>query len=532
MSKRPMKYNPAFLTNAELINSFVVRHEDLNLILQVIRENTTDSNQHVLVTGPRGIGKTMLVLRTAAEIRRDNELDGRWYPLVFAEESYQVTTPGEFWLEAIFHVAEQCGDPQWKQTFDELSAEPDEIRLRERALAHLMDFADAQGKRILLIVENLNMLLGEQISHNDAWVLRHTLQNEPRIMLLATATQHFSDIENSGKALFEMFKPHELHPLDEDDCRVLWTKITGREPTRGNIRPVQILTGGNPRLLTIIAQFGANLSLRELMRDLMQLVDDHTEYFKSHLDRLPTVERKVYLTLAELWDPVTAREVADAARLNVNKTSALLKRLRNRGAVIADDEAGRKKYYRVAERMYNIYYLMRRRGTPSSRVKAVVNFMVSFYQPKELVMATRRIAEEACQLASDRRTDHYLAFQGIRQHTAACVLAVSGKGDEALSAARVYYEDTTTVEKNLQDATELAVVLAATGQGDEVLKIIDASPRAEILESLIVGLRLFLGQDVRVAPEILEVGKDVAKIVAERCEKMKTERESANRTKV
>jgi len=413
MARRPMKYNPAFITDDEMIESFVVRHDDLDLVLQVVRGNTTGSNQHVLVTGPRGIGKTMLALRVVVEVRRDAELCERWHPIVFAEESYAVTTPGEFWLEAIFHIAEQTDDPRWRGTYEELKAESDEIRLRERALAQLMDFADAQGKRLLLVVENLNMLLADQLSSDDAWVIRHTLANEPRIMLLATATQHCSEFENSEKALFEMFKPHELQPLDKGDCRKVWTQVVGREPPPGAIRPVQILTGGNPRLLTIISHFGAKLSLRELMRDLMQLVDDHTEYFKSHLDNLAPVERKAYLALADIWDPSTARQVAAAARLDVSKTSSLLNRLQNRGAVSVISQRGRKKLYQVAERMYNIYYLMRRRGTPSKRVEWFVRFMVSFYPGDELVKLTRRFGEEACALAGEQCEDHINAIKGI-----------------------------------------------------------------------------------------------------------------------
>ena len=119
MPHRPLKYNPAFLSQEELIDSFVVRHEDLDMIVRVLRDNVTASNQHVLVIGPRGMGKTMLVLRVAAEVRRDPELGGRWYPLVFAEESYQVSTPGEFWLEAIFHLARQTGDARWQRAHDE-----------------------------------------------------------------------------------------------------------------------------------------------------------------------------------------------------------------------------------------------------------------------------------------------------------------------------------------------------------------------------------------------------------------------------
>ena len=418
MAKRIPKYNPAFLTGDELVEAFVVRYAELETIVQVIRENVGESNQHFLVIGPRGIGKTMLVLRVAEEVRRDKDLSERWYPLVFSEESYPVTSPGEFWLEALFHLGEQTDEERWKGTYKELMKEQDEIRLRERALAQLMDFADAQGKRILLVVENFNMLVGDQISDDDAWVVRKTLLNEGRVMLLASATSSFEQIDNEEKAMFELFRRIKLERLEGDECRALWTSITGEEITNERIRPIEILTGGSPRLVRIVSRFASKMSLKELMDDLMHLVDDHTEYFKRQLDYLPATERKVYLALAEIWDPATAKEVAKAARVGVSKASSLLGRLVERGAVVPADGEGRKKRYQVAERMYNIYYLMRRRGAPSRRVKAVVNFMVSFYGEEELATMAARIAEEACDLAAEMRVDHYCAYEGILERAA------------------------------------------------------------------------------------------------------------------
>jgi len=408
-----MKYNPAFLTEEELLKSFVVRHTDLDLLMRIISENTTNSNQHVLVIGPRGSGKTTLLLCVAAAVRNSADLKNKWYPLVFAEESYEVGSVAEFWLEALFHLGQQTGDERWKRTYEELKGERDDRRLHERALAQLMDFADDQGKRILLVVENLNMLFDDQISSEDAWTLRHTLLNEQRIMLLASATKRFEGIDNAGQPMFELFKPHELKPLDEVECRAVWKSITGSDPKDDRIRPIQILTGGNPRLMAIISAFGAKMSFEELMDDLVQLVDDHTEYFKSHLDILAPTERKVYLGLAELWTPSTARDIAQAARLDVNKTSSLLNRLVGRGAVIVTDDKKRTKRYHVAERMYNIYHLMRKRGTPSSRVKMFVHFMVSFYGEEELVHIAGLIAEEARKKQPEFCKDHLQAYNEI-----------------------------------------------------------------------------------------------------------------------
>jgi len=413
MNKPPVKHNPAFLDDEELARAFVVRNDDREMILSVIAENSTASNQHVLAIGPRGIGKTMLVRRVALNVQQDESLNQKWYPLIFAEESYEVTSAGEFWLEALFHLGHQTGDSKWSRAYEDLKREPVESRLHDRALAQLMDFADSQDKRIILIVENLNMILGEQLDDDNAWKLRHTLMHEPRVMLLATATTRLDLPENTNKAMFELFKPHVLQPLTDSECEALWLSVTGKELGPQRIRAVSILTGGNPRLLAIISHFGARLSFAELMDDMTGLVDDHTDYFKSHLDALPSTERKAYVALADLWDPATAREVALASRLNVSMTSSLLKRLISRGAVVAVPGKGRAKRYQVSERMYNIYYLMRRRGSPSDRVKAVVQFMVQFYEEKELVDAARRLAEEACSLPQLNREHHYHVFAGI-----------------------------------------------------------------------------------------------------------------------
>jgi len=414
MGKKIVKYNPAFLSDKDLIDSFVVRQADLEIVMQVIRENVTLSNQHMMIIGPRGIGKTTLALRAMAEVRKDEELNAQWYPLVFGEESYSVTSAGEFWLEALFHLGEQEKGSKWSETYNELLEESNEDRLAERALGQLLDFADSQKKRVLLVVENFNTLLGDQINDKDAaWKIRKTLQHEERIMLLATATTRFEEMDSPKEAMFELFRPLCLHTLDKAECREIWNSVTGRDLSEERVRPLQILTGGNPRLMTIISSFGKDMSFKKLMNELTRLVDDHTEYFKSHLDGLAPVERKVYLALAELWDPSLAKEVAQAARVTVSKASSFLGRLEDKGAVVVTEEKARKKWYQVSERMYNIYHLMRRRGTASRRIKAVVRFMVHFYGKDELVKAVKMIATEACDLESMCRTDHFFAYQEI-----------------------------------------------------------------------------------------------------------------------
>lgn len=414
-ASKVVKYNPSFLTDSEVTESFVVRHATLELVLEALRDNVHDSNQHVLIIGPRGSGKTTLLRRVAAAVRHTPELEAQWFPLPFGEESYEVASAGQFWLEAIFHLGVQTKDPQWRATYAELLKEPDEKRLEARCLARLMDFADSKKQHILLLVENLNLIMGEQVSEDDAWALRKILMSEPRLMLISSATTRFDAIDDPKQALFELFRITELERLTIAECQSVWKRGAGHAIPEAQARAVQILTGGNPRLLTILAIFGANRSFHSLLDDLSLLVDEHTDYFKSNFESLPTTERKVFACLATLWEDSSAADVARAARMTSSQVSAQLKRLTARGAVKTVNTGTRKQKYQLSERLYNIYYLMRR-GHESGRVRAVVNFMVQFYGKDNLHEAVKDIAKDACRLSGEQRNRCYDALKILRDH--------------------------------------------------------------------------------------------------------------------
>jgi tetratricopeptide (TPR) repeat protein len=97
----------------------------------------------------------------------------------------------------------------------------------------------------------------------------------------------------------------------------------------------------------------------------------------------------------------------------VSTASAYLNRLITRGAVSLVKSSGRKKLYQSAERLYNIYYLMRKRGHPSDRVRALVRFMMIVYPGRQLVKSVAALAREACMLEPSRRADHYVAYEDI-----------------------------------------------------------------------------------------------------------------------
>ena len=58
---------------------------------------------------------------------------------------------------------------------------------------------------MVLLVENLNMLFADMDDPDAGWRLRHTLQTEPRVVLVGSATSRFDEIDHPDHALYDLF---------------------------------------------------------------------------------------------------------------------------------------------------------------------------------------------------------------------------------------------------------------------------------------------------------------------------------------
>ena len=71
MAPPKRKFNPGFLTDDELVASYCVRTTEFELLVEVLRECTGHSNAHQIVIGPRGSGKTSLLLGIPLKLNTD-----------------------------------------------------------------------------------------------------------------------------------------------------------------------------------------------------------------------------------------------------------------------------------------------------------------------------------------------------------------------------------------------------------------------------------------------------------------------------
>ncbi len=497
-SDRPIrKFNPGtFQSDEEVIEQFVVRKHELDIVLEVLRGNIdSPSCQHVLVIAPRGRGKTMLLARVAAELRTDHEFSRHLFPVRFTEESHEIFNLADFWLDTLFHLARESAkhDPdlarRLRETHTNLAARWHEETLADRVRAAVLETADRLGKKLVLMVENLQALCGNVDKH-FGWKLRGSLQSEPQIMLLATATSRFEGLDDAEQPFFELFRIVALEPLATEECRRLWQVVSGDAVSEREIRPLEILTGGSPRLLVIVAEFARHHSLHQLMEELVELIDDHTEYFRGHLEVLAKGERRVYISVIDLWQPSGTGEVAARARMDVRAVSTLLGRLVERGAVIAEG-SGKKRRYAAAERLYSIYYKLRRERDEAAVVENLIRFMVAFYGTGELYQM------------SGRQTSETAKSQVVREE-----IERPATMDAFRSAYAAFLPNN---EITMHEILRLVPNLIATGVSARDLVEILASDKAksEALVPLIVALRQHTGEVVRAPVEVLEVAADI-----------------------
>lgn len=394
------KFNPGtFQSDEEVVVQFKVRHHELQTVLDILRDNIeAPSCQHTLILGPRGQGKTMLLARTAAELRSNEQFSEDLLPVRFMEESLEIFNMADFWLETLFHLARECQqcDPQLGQELhirhSALSKKWESDSLENLARNAVLDAADQLGRKLVLMIENLQTLF-EDVGKDFGWELRKALQTEPQVMLVGSATSHFKGLDDAKLPFFEFFWMIHLKPLNTIECQQLWTVINGQDISGREIRPLEILTGGSPRLLVIVAGFARHKSMRRLMEELVLLIDEHTDYFRGNLEVLAKTERRVFLAVIDLWQASTPSEISIRARMNIRKVSTMLGRLVGRGAVIVEG-TGRKRKYVVAERLYSIYYKLRRNRDEAAVVQNLIRFMSVFYTEVEQSEAFSSLIEE------------------------------------------------------------------------------------------------------------------------------------------
>ncbi|MCI0661582.1 MAG: tetratricopeptide repeat protein [Acidobacteria bacterium] len=392
-------YNPDVMSEKDIKKTFVARESLVNELVSLIDKQPQEAGiQHVIILGPRGMGKTTLLLMVKFAIK-DSGLADRWLPIKFPEELYSVYDLADFWIETLSLIAAETADEQLRQTAKRLKVEhPNNDELQNVALATIKEWGLQNNKRLVLLVENFDQVLKQIEGNHDSSRLRDVLLNETSMVLIGGATSLSKITRANNHAFDDLFK---IYSLDELKFEQTQTLLRSRaevdqipdfgEKLRANhsrLRALLYFTGGNPRLVLILYRVVSQTDITEVRLALEKLLDEVTPYYKAKVETLPAQQRKIVDHIArvssETKEALSPKEIAGSLRLPPNQVSSQLKRLSGLGFVRSANLRGRRSYYTLSEPLYAVWHQMRFGRDDRLRIHRLITFLRIWYEFEEI----------------------------------------------------------------------------------------------------------------------------------------------------
>jgi len=401
-----MLYNPESMPEKEIRETFVARHGLVDDLIDLIRQQPIGAGvQHAIVVGPRGMGKTTILLMLRFALA-EKGLSDQWLAVKFPEESYGIFDLADLWIKAAILLANETSDAELNNRIVQIQLEhQDKHELQEAVYSLLSDWSNTHSKRILLLVDNFDMILQQINDERDNAALRDTLMNKGTVMIVGSAVSFFKEVKAYEQPLYNFFKIYDLYKLKYKHVRELLKKrafLDNKQDfeqflhdNEDRIRALEYFTGGNPRLVLMLYRVITESNLNEMRRSLEKLLDEVTPYYKAKTEILPAQQRKILdhiaITTSKTREGVTPTEIATATRLKSNQVSMQLKRLTELGYIHSANIRSRSAFYMLSEPLYGIWYQMRFSRETRVRMGWLVNFLRALYKSEEISSELSRL---------------------------------------------------------------------------------------------------------------------------------------------
>lgn len=380
-------YNPSCIPQAEFLSGFIVRHAEFQRIWEDMLDSRLDAiDPHFLITGQRGMGKTSLMLKVAYEIRRESRLSDWLLPVLLPEEMFGVYDLLNFWV-AVANALETQYPGKFKGLADEagnLAMKNEESLVMEAIVNRLRK----PPQKLVLFIDNFGDLL-DKFPEKEIHRLREICSTAKWLRVVAASARVLDHTYSYDRPFFDFFHPIPLRGLSKNEARRLLEGIAELEPEHKRdeiletlrnrperLETVRRLSGGAPRMLALLYSFVSKDPESSSLTDLEGLLDQVTAYYKHRVEELPKQQQTLLHHVAMVWDAVGVGEIAENARMESKAVSANLRHLVENNILEKVETGGKNHLYRMQERLFNIWYLMRiSRIGKDERTRWVLDFL-------------------------------------------------------------------------------------------------------------------------------------------------------------
>ena len=393
-------FTPSLMSSQDLEAIFVQREElvedliaDVRASVRFNRESATTENKHYrLLIGMRGIGKTHTIALLYHRLRNDADLQDKLIIAWLKEEEWGVSS----WLDLQIRIFQALGNSYPQKYQDKLATDvealynlsPEEATAKVEII--LTEFINQ--RTLLILTENFDEIL-KGLGDKGQKEFKAYLQNNSFITMVATAQNLSNDLKSKKRAFYGFFEIDNLDKLSLDEATNLLTKIAQlqkdselnkfiRSQTgRDRIKAIHYLAGGNHRVYIIFSQFLTRDSLDDLVKPVMQTLDELTPYYQARMQWLSLQQRKIVELLCDRRHAVPVKEIAQRCFISHQTASSQLKDLLNKGYVVKETQ-GRESFYELLEPLMRICLeTKKQRGEP---IKLFIDFLRIWYTKEEL----------------------------------------------------------------------------------------------------------------------------------------------------
>jgi tetratricopeptide (TPR) repeat protein len=375
-------------TDPGLLEAIFVGREPLlqNVLEKIADSATSGATHHVLVYGPRGIGKSHFISLLHHRLINDAKLRDS-IQIAWLNEDETTTSMVQLLVRIYRSLCKWYPHDYSVEWLNEmLDQPPDEIAtvLTRRLVARF------EKRRLVILIENLNLLF-ENLGTEGQHQLRTLLHEHPFACLIATSQQLFKAVTDRSEPFFGFFQQIPLKPLALPDAQQLLTKIAETKGQsdlvrflntpdgRGRVRAIHDLAGGNHRVYIVLSGFVTRESLDQLITPFQKMADDLTPYYQERLRWVSPLQRQIVELLCRQHGTVNPKEIARRLLVDQRSIGKQVRLLEEIG-YLTSTKRGRETYYELSEPLMRLAYEVKEQ----SLLQMLIEFLRIWYRPAEI----------------------------------------------------------------------------------------------------------------------------------------------------
>jgi hypothetical protein len=390
------RFNPYAMDDQTILAVSTGREGPLGLVLSTLEGNLSreGANQHMMIYGPRGRGKSFFIKYLSIKAKEVPALAQTRF-ILLPEEQSNIKYASDL-LRMIRSEIEGTGFssviPTWK--------EPEGAWQKE--LHFFVTWIKEQRQiepdfQLVLVLENFPDIK-DQFEDQDMHRLRHLMEHVKGFTLLGASPMAAVD-GDYNQPIFQAFLPVKLKAWGEEEYlhyfrkrRALRQEITNQHAElthESKLKAISQYTGGSPRIAVVLTDLLFEDDLLSTAKTLNGLIDDLTPYYQDLMKEIR--KRGNSLTLFDALirggENLSQSAVAELVGARQNDISKAFSWLLENGYVHGRKKTGGKEFlYSVSDRLMVLYYLDREIKVHQkfSPIWLMADFLVAFYSKEEL----------------------------------------------------------------------------------------------------------------------------------------------------